>query len=273
MRLMHKNYRLKSTLPKDRWEKFDIIIRGASVVLISGAITFYGIYSEQKQFITAERNRKSQILVETMNNREASAADMRAQMFKTLMEHYFKNGNGSGKHDNKTQVSILELIGLNFQDHIYLKPLFENLDSELEGEGDHKARDMLRRASKNIVRNEVSKIKGSNGEVFNADLSVTSSVTFKSVVTLTLLKVEEDHIVVSSDRKDSDGFIVTYFDTPFMDNTRLNELTYSVLLLKTDKKNQTAKIKVVFFPENFYSPSDNLHFDRLIGEYLKEDVR
>ena len=111
---------------KDRWDKLDVIFKAFAGILISGAIAFYGIKSTTKQTEIAESNRRAQILVQTMNHRETSASQMRAQMFKTLMEHYFKE-----KDDENTQIIILELIGLNFQDHIHLKPLFKGLDTKL----------------------------------------------------------------------------------------------------------------------------------------------
>ncbi len=256
----------QTTQIKDIWDKLDVIFKGIAGILISGAIALYGIKTTTKQTEIAEANRRAQILVQTMNHREESASQMRAQMFKTLMEHYFQE-----KNDEKTQIIILELIGLNFQDHIHLKPLFKRLDLQLAN--NVQERKALRKVSSQIKRSEINRIVGSGGESFTLDLSLnkTQIVEPYSMISLTLLEVQEDHVRISSNAKnDSDGFEVTFYDTPFMDNSRLGELTYSVLLSSVDPKNNTAKIKVVILPKHYYSSRNNLRFDAMIGDLLEK---
>jgi len=119
---------------KDIWDKTDVILKGVLGVAITAVIAFYGISSESKleknrqlQAIQLARADAGKLVVQTMNHRETSAAEMRAQMFNTLMQHYFRE-----KEQERTQIIILELLALNFQDQIYLKPLFEDLDRQLK---------------------------------------------------------------------------------------------------------------------------------------------
>jgi hypothetical protein len=248
------------------WQKADVIIKGMAAILVTGAITFYGIYSEKKQFSIAEKNRKSQIVVQTMGNRESAAADMRAKMFDTLMQYYFKE-----KEDQITQVKILELIGLNFQDHLHLKPLFEKLDAELPGDSQEKKE--LRKAAKNIINNEIAKIVGSGGRVCELELVVNQEVNVECAgpLRVKLQDVKDDYIMVSLGSSKNNGFNVTYFDMPLVDNTRMGELTYSIILSNIEKKDKKAKIKVVILPQHYYSARNSLLFDAMIGDFLYED--
>lgn len=256
---------------KDIWDKIDVIIKGFAGIMISGAIAFYGIKSTTRQTEIAESNRQAQILVQTMNHRETSASQMKTQMFKTLMEHYFKE-----KDDEKSEIRILdeirilELIGLNFQDHIHLKPLFTRLDTKLKENVSE--RKVLRKIAKNIKRSEIDKIVGSGGDVVKHELVFNETICMKpyDLINLTLLDVKEDRIRVASKPDDREGFEVTYYDMPFMDNSRLGELTYSVLLSSVDIGNRKAKVKVVVLPKHYYSSQNNLRFDGMIGDLLEK---
>jgi hypothetical protein len=255
----------QDTLTRDIWGKLDVIFKGFAGVLIPFAIGFYGVQSNKTQTKIAEESKQAQVLIETMNQRETSASSLRAQMFSTLMQHYFK------EKDEKRQHVLLELIGLNFQDHLHLKPLFEHLDAELKESPVE--RKNLRRAAKHILRNEIGKIIGSGGEVIESELHVNEPwcVEPYNIINLTLLDVQEDRISVTSNPEDSgDGFEVTYYDMPFMDNSRLGELTYSVLLSSVDVENNKAKVKVVILPKHFYSSRNSLRFDALIGGLLEK---
>jgi hypothetical protein len=253
----------KKTTETSKWYKLEVIFKGLGLFFITGAVTIYGIYSESKKSDIAQASRKSQMVIETMNHRETAAAAMRAQMFNTLMAHYFKECG-----DPNTQIIILELIGLNFQDHLHMKPLFEKLDAEVKGQDEK--RKALRKAAKHIRRNEINKIVGSEGEVIKLALAENDACSVEpyTLINLTLRKVEEDRIRVSSDPDDATGFEVTYYDMPLTDNTRLGELTYSVLLSGTDKKGHKASVEVVILPKHYYNSRDNLRFDDLIGQLM-----
>lgn len=88
---------------------------------------------------------------------------------------------------------------------------------------------------------------------------------------LTLLEVQEDYIRISSNPHDTNGFDVSYFDMPLVDNIRLGELTYSVILSSTDKESGKAKVQIVILPEHYYSARNSLRFDEYIGCFLHED--
>jgi hypothetical protein len=134
---------------KDIWDKADVIVKASATLLVSGAIALYGITSEKKKTEIAEENRRSQIIMQTMNSRETAVADMRAKMFDTLMTHYFV-GPGGESPNEKNKLRILQLIALNFQDNFQLTPLFEDLYASLGNNPEAKGE--LRKVVRAIAR-------------------------------------------------------------------------------------------------------------------------
>lgn len=281
----------KTKTTKDGWDKLEIIGKSFAGVLVSAAIAFYGFYSGEKQFQSsennrkdqfkiseqnrkdqfriAEENRKAQIIVQTIGNREAASADLKAKMFSALLSHYLKK-----QDDPVTQRAILELIGLNFQEHLRLKPLFEKLEKELSG--NKKELKKLRSVAKNMARIEIDNIVGNGGSYCELELpyqkTITSGENCELPLSLTLLKVDESGIRVSMDGNDKDGFNVNYFDMPLVDNTRLGEYTYSIILSHTeDKPVKKASVKVVLLPKYFYSARHGLYFDQVLGDLTDPD--
>ena len=84
------------------------------------------------------------------------------------------------------------------------------------------------------------------------------------------MDLKNNQITVSTNPKDQDGFTVTYYDMPFVDNSRLGELRYSIVLLDTNVEKHMAKIKVVAFPQHYYCVRDRLRIDKKIGDFLEE---
>lgn len=255
---------------KDVWDKLDIISKGLIGIFVSLAIGFYGVYTGDKQFQVAEENRKAQIMVQTMSNREAASADLKAKMFSTLLAHYLKK-----QDDPVTQRIILELIGLNFQEHLRLRPLFEKLEKELAENS--KELYNLRKSARNMARIEIDNIVGNNGRACEFDLVYGKPIAIGELcelpISLHLLDVDEEGIRVSANDDDKHGFSVNYYDMPLVDNTVLGDYIYSIVLI--DKKTQpvkTAKVKVVIMPEHFFSAVQGLQTDQIIGDWMEEDL-
>ncbi len=261
------NSKTKST--KDKWDKLEIIGKSLAGVLVSAAIAFYGIYSGGNQFKIAEENRKAQIIVQTMGNREAASADLKAKMFSTLMEYYLKK-----QDDPVTKRIILELIGLNFQEHLRLKPLFEKFEQEL---GDNTTEiEELRKSAKNMARIEIDNIVGNGGSVCEIKLSLHQLTALDEEcelpISLTLLEVNEVGIRIRTDENDEEGFNVNYYDMPLVDNTTLGDYTYSVVLSDAEQQAEKATVKVVILPEHFYSARHGLNFDQIIGDWMASEI-
>src|SRR5512144_2816962 len=115
--------------PKDRWDKLDVIaklIGGISIPLIGVAVSIL----LQNQ---AEQGRKAQLYTQVMSEREKADGEIRAQMFKSLLERY-----SSGSKDGETneqyfrdRITFLGLLLNNFQEYFDAQPLLENLYVDL----------------------------------------------------------------------------------------------------------------------------------------------
>ena len=82
--------------------------------------------TEKQRAAQKSWERKQETMIQLINAREAADTDLRARMFNSLLQHYFK------QRDYRTQIAILELIGLNFRDSVQIKPMFEMLDADLK---------------------------------------------------------------------------------------------------------------------------------------------
>jgi hypothetical protein len=261
--------------PKDLWDKLDVIVKGMAAILVSGAITFYGIWGEQKQAEIAEDNRRAQIVVQTLSNRESATSDLKAKMFATLIAHYLKEDKA--ENDSKTQLAILELIGLNFQDNLHFKPLFEMIDIKYK-EKESGTCKRLRKISQNIARKEIEKIVGSGGSKCEINLKVGDSKKLLELkdskceipLEIFLLDVKEDHIKVATDENDKKGFEVNYFDMPLVDNSTKGEITYSIILSETNVEPETAKVNLVILPPAYYGTRNTLKTDQLIADFAED---
>lgn len=265
MNIMNKT----SDSTKDGWDKLEIIGKSLAGILVSAAIAFYSINSGKNQFNISEENRKAQIIVQTMGNREAASADLKAKMFSALMEYYLKE-----RDDPATQRIIVELIGLNFQEHLRLKPLFEKLEQKLGNNTNELEK--LRKSARNMARIEIDNIVGNNGAVCRTELALGQTLPMvencELPISLTLLEINQSSIRVSTQEGDTEGFGINYYDMPLVDNTKLGDFTYSVILSDINQKDKKATINLVILPEHFYSARHSLHFDQFIGDWMFTDV-
>ncbi len=219
----------------------------------------------------AEKNRKDQIQIKMISDREIASSNMRVQMFKTLMERYFDE-NGTDKNSTlDTRIAILELIGLNFQNHLYLKPLFLQLNEELRHDYQ---KEKLRKTGRAINRFEINNIVGNGGTVNHLELELYEVEPYSNSGNdfyFQLLGITQDNIRITTNIEDKDGFEVTYFDTPFMDNSSNGDFTYSILLSDIDLKAKKATIKFVKFPTDYSNTRNKLYTDSKIANITKKD--
>lgn len=256
---------------KDKWDKASIVVKGFLATAVTVILGVLGYYNDARQYENnqnlakiAENNRITQIQVQTMNNREIAATQMRVQMFKTLMEKYFDPNN-----DVATKITTLELVGLNFQNHLYLKPLFLELNEELAN--NNISKEKLRKVGKEINRFEVDNIVGNGGQVYHFELKINEIYQHK-MLHLQLLSLNKDSIHLRTRDNDTNGFEVTFFDMPFMDNSTLGAYTYSILLSNVDLKAQKASVKLVEFPLQYHSTRNKLYLDAKIADMTRKEI-
>jgi hypothetical protein len=281
--LEEKKYQLE--LEKLRQGKIDIWTKFVGTLLIAGVITgaiqWYGIREERAAKERAERAQNSQTLVQLANAREAAVANLRIQMFSTLLQHYFRQGNA---HE---RIAILEMIGLNFRDAVQIKPMFKILDAELRGDNNSQharaLKQALRMSAKSIIKDQLDQIRQTvDGSVCRVFLTVGKAEKPHCFpgLEIELRVVEEDKIqvrantsIMSDSVQPKDEFWVTYFDMPMVDYTVARSgsndpRNYSIVLSEAAPEEQRAEIVVAVLPYESYPPTDRYNFDRHFARFL-----
>jgi hypothetical protein len=147
----------------ERLESLAKILAGFSAVISAVAIPlFLNSYTE--------KNRRSEMLMRTMTDREKSDTDIRQSMFQALVSGYL----GSLKEDLaktdeasfRRRMMFLELLTVNFQEYFNTKPLFEDVyrglqQNVLASSGDDRKKwedlqDLLIKSSKNLIARQVT---------------------------------------------------------------------------------------------------------------------
>ena len=246
-------------------------------IVVTGGLTLFGIYYEHQMSIEAEKSRKAEMTIQLINAREKANNDLRANMFKTLIDFYQKDPN------EMSSVLLLELIGLNFKDTVLLKPVFEKLYQDETSSDDQKK--ALRSASRKIVNDQLEAIRQSrDGEVCRMTLkpSETKSAWCFPPLYVTLIELDEDSIKLRTNSKE--GFIddvegtegggefdVNYFDMPMIDYTVSSTgdedvWRYSIVLESLSIEGATIAIAVL--PQDSFSAQMPFRFDEMMSDYI-----
>jgi hypothetical protein len=275
------------------------ILGTAIAVSIPAAITIYGKTAEEaktkraeeqekEKTKRAEAQRKQETLIQLINSRESSDSNLRAQMFTALLQHYFQ------QRDYRTQIAILEIIGLNFRDSLHTKPMFERLHIEID-EKEEKPQELLealRKASGRIIKDQLQQIRQSKeGDV--CEIEYQKSTMKKESkrpdcfqeLAISLIDIKDDHIIVQTNSKDGvlleskgntsgENFKVSFYDMPMIDYTSVKveggNWKYTIVLKEIDKENNTVIIAIATLPEDTFGTSEEYRFDELLKNYLIE---
>jgi hypothetical protein len=119
---------------KDRWDKADIVAKAVGAVSIP-VLALFGVLIVQAE---GDRNRNAQLFAQVMSQREQADGQIRAAMFKALLERYGSDAKANA-HDAgyfQDRITFLSLLLDNFQEYFDARAMLESLYRELrEGEG------------------------------------------------------------------------------------------------------------------------------------------
>lgn len=240
--------------------------------------------------INSEKNRNNQLYAEIVSKREISDSELRAKMFENLIKSFFSNV--PQQTSNIERITLLRLIALNFHEFFDLKPLFEELESQLRD-------------------NEIEKLRGIASEIVGKQEAQLSSVNEGMVYEETLYEGWENGKMIPPGEKEPykghrlgieiveigendnyaklsvkdipEGkdagdnvnvkFKLGYYDLPFIDNTKLFNSTRFTIILKKILKDEHGKkavnIKIIFFPESYMTSRDRPYLDEMLGQLMK----
>ncbi len=116
---------------KDWWDKCESFAKIlAGVCAAVGAIAIPWFINQY-----TEENRKSQVYVQMMTEREKSDTSIRENMFKALLDGYLQTLKEDVKREDlesfRKRIVFLELLAVNFQEFFNAKPLFEEVYEKL----------------------------------------------------------------------------------------------------------------------------------------------
>ena len=251
-----------------------------------------GIFIPLVIHINAERSRSNQLYTEIVSKREMADTELRAKMFENLIKCFF--GSTSQQKTNKEKLTLLRLLALNFHEFFDLKPLFEELETEL---GEIEEKNKLREIAKEIAGKQealLSYIKEGmvfervlyegeeNGiivppEDMNPYRDHRLGIVLKEIgqneayVKLHVIDIPEG--VKDVGETAELGFEVSFYDMPFIDNTKLFNATRFAITLKDivmdEKQKKAARIKIIFFPETYMSTRDRPYLDEMLQQLRK----
>lgn len=281
-------------LKKLKQAKRDTWIRGlvsgilgtAIAVSIPASITIYGQKAEQEKSARATAQQRQEMLIQLINSRESSDSNLRAQMFNALLQHYFQ------QRDYRTQIAILEIIGLNFRDSLHTKPMFERLHIEIKDneENPEELHEALRSASARIIKDQLQQIKQSvEGDVCEIEYQLDPLYKkpkhpecFQDLA-ISIIDIQSNYVKVQTNSKDGvlmgagdeaagDDFNVSFYDMPMIDYTSVASQgviwKYSIVLKDIDKNDNKIVIAIANLPEDMFGTSEEYKFDEMLKEYL-----
>lgn len=241
-------------LSENRIKVLDIVIKGGFGALIAATVAYYGYTMQDERAKVHEENRRLQAAIELTSRQKELDVDLGMRLFGTLMSYYFQKDKSVERPEFiRQQIMLLRLVALNFQDvPIHLKPLFEDLDSQLSDTQDKQS---LRDIVQEVARRQAYRLTIEGGydsgsrEVKAGDkLSIPELLTTVKISSVSAKGVQA---TIESDvigGRPVGPFTVSCFDTPLVDNTKLGE--YRVALIVHDSGSQRAKVRFIAFPKH-----------------------
>lgn len=231
-----------------------------------------------------EKNRETQLYVQTMTQREQSDSTLRSQMFNALITSYFGT---DVLRDPEKQMTYLHLLTLNFQEFFDARPLFDDLNKRVDPE----QRARLLSIARSAADRQVNLLTKPDNEPVEMNLCIDASEdcprmqsfnlkgkggTYPFAVRLLDVSPTEIQVRLSSaDEKfnfKTIEFQVSYFDTPFMDNTKLVDGSrFSFVLRNADPQRKIASMELVVFPEEYMNLRDRPYFDEMLSRLGVKD--
>jgi len=244
---------------------------------------------------SGEKSRSHQLYAEIVSRREVSDTELRAKMFENLIKSFF--GDGNGQQTNSQKLTLLRLLALNFHEFFNLEPLFDQLESEL---GTKEEKERLREIAREIVsKQEAMLSQVEEGRVFIETVfegeqngimvpSAEKPAYREHRLGIKILEIEKsnDYAVVQVEdipegRTDigtivSIRFKLNYYDTPFIENTKLsNNVRFAITLqnigIIEDRK--IVQMKVIFLPETYMSARDRPYLEEMLRQLIISDKR
>jgi len=231
----------------------DIAVKGVAGVAITAVVSIWGekVTTAQQRF--AEDRKALQATVELTSKQKDQDVELGMKMFGALVDHFFQKPTGQGGTARPEDLVLLRLVAFNFQDvPINLAPLYQYFEQHLTTDHEKK---QLRDIAQEVARRQAFRLTVKNG--FDSGplrIKKGEKHRFGNILTTVIIEdVGEDSVRASivSDTNPEHAigpFTVTYFAIPILDNTKIEEQRFSVLLHHI--QGEEAEIRFIAFPEH-----------------------
>lgn len=274
---------------RDKWEKADVIFKAVASILTPLAIASLGYFGNQFLQNRQESEATVRLYTEIMSKREESESALRADMFKSIIGSFLDTTT----HSLDTKLLNLELLAYNFQDSINLKPLFLDLEKQIDDENNKEHLARLEMLAKEITQKQLHVLE-QVGHKFDRSIDLESlakqqegpgvsldEATLKLGdserrfrITVPAVDVEHKRVRINlyiDTPKSSDfpsqfqDFWLGFFDFPVIDNTRLsNDERCAIVLTDFNPEESIAEITVVYFPGSYASLKEKPYYEEVI---------
>ncbi|MBI5408814.1 MAG: hypothetical protein HZA14_05555 [Nitrospirae bacterium] len=284
---------------KDKWDKADVILKPVGGLLTALAITAFGFITsaklehtkniEMRAMEEIKRNEmRTTLYSELMSKREEAESALRKDMFKSIIDSFFKPESDSP--DKK--VLNLELLAYNFHESLNLKPLFAHLQEEIASSNQKNKKKLIERLEK--VAKEITwkqkMLLMHVGRSFDRNIMDHAKEVMLDAGKLNVNGIEREYKihVYKADAKTrqirldvtivthpntekqetmtTKPFTVGYFDFPMIDNTRLSDDQRFAVIM--NDFNGQAQITLICFPGSYASLKDKPFYEDVL-EKLK----
>lgn len=261
-----------------RLKKWDLVIKSFGtliIAIIGGFVTVIGYNMESNRTFQAEHNKTIMAIRDSWVKQKELDLNLGVKMFETLIAQFVQKSASQGSGEgNRQQLLLLRLISLNFQDTpINLKPLFEQLDSQMEDK-DQKAK--LREIAMEVARRQAFRLTFQNGwESGEKPVKKDAYVDLQGLpYKIQIVGLNKDSVraalvsLENPEQKVPLEFDVNFFAMPLVDNTKLGPKRVSVM--QTENDGATAKIRVIIFDS--YLAADRFDIKEMTKQYEQDNL-
>ncbi len=278
---------------KDKWDKLAIVMAPLGGLLTAAAIATFGFVTSTALNRRQAIETNTRLYSELMSKREESESALRKDMFVSIINSFLTPGGS----DLGAAVLNLELLAYNFHESLNLKPLFLDLKRRIDRAEEvatpavrvdlHDYSVRLERVAREIARKQLIVLEGV-GRKFDrtidmtvdpigtslepATLSLDSIPTFFGIDVLDVdrnnreikvgLNVETPDPVLGRQTKTA-TFVVSFFDFPMIDNTRLAHGQRCAIILNGFSE-QSADVTLVLFPGAYASLKEKPYYSEVL---------
>jgi hypothetical protein len=288
---------------RDAWDKLAIILQPLGGLLTALAIALLGYMSSNFLNQRSALETNTRLYSELMSKREESESALRKDMLVSIISSFVS----PTRTDINSEVLNLELLAYNFHESLNLKPLFvdmkrrvlkreESATTAAKRQEYQEYSDRLDGVAREIARKQMIVLEGVGRKVDRTiDLTVDAEGTTLEPATLMLdsLQTTFSIDVLGVDKKNheirigltvetpdpelgrqtkSATFILSYFDFPMIDNTRLARGQRCALVLNSFS-NESADVTLILFPGAYASLKEKPYYNEVIENVLSASKR